>query len=239
MILEAKNLVHFYGRRKVLDGVNIKAAAGEIVGLLGPNGAGKTTCFRILSGLMRPISGRVFLDGKDVTRLAIYKKARLGLGYLPQESSVFRSLTVSENILLVLATKGVKAARARDRAAAILKEYELTHVAGQPSHTLSGGERRRLEIARAITAEPKILMLDEPFTGIDPITVDELRRLLTDLKRRGIGIVLTDHNARETLKVIDRSYLIHSGKILLEGDAPTLVNDERAKKLYLGWEMNL
>ncbi|MBI2070204.1 MAG: LPS export ABC transporter ATP-binding protein [Elusimicrobia bacterium] len=239
MILEAKGLVHFYGKRKVLEEVHLKAAAGEIVGLLGPNGAGKTTCFRILAGLMRPTSGEVYLDGKSVTRLAVYRRSRLGLGYLPQESSIFRALTVLENIMLVLAMKGVRSAATEKRALEILEEFRLGHVARQKSHTLSGGERRRLEIARAVTAAPKILMLDEPFTGIDPVTVDDLRSLLGELKRRGIGIVLTDHNARETLKVIDRSYLIHSGKVLLEGDARTLLNDERARRLYLGWEMSL
>ncbi|MBI4064149.1 MAG: LPS export ABC transporter ATP-binding protein [Elusimicrobia bacterium] len=239
MILEAKDLVHFYGKRKVLDNVSIRASSGEIVGLLGPNGAGKTTCFRIMAGLMRPGGGEVLVDSQPVTRRAIYQRARMGLGYLPQESSVFRSLTVTENILVALAAIKFPKNQAREKAAAIIDEYQLAHVAGQPSHTLSGGERRRLEIARAIAAEPKILMLDEPFTGIDPITVDELRMLLGRLKGRGIGIVLTDHNARETLKVIDRSYLIHSGKILTQGDAQSLLNDERARRLYLGWEMTL
>ncbi|MBI4370629.1 MAG: LPS export ABC transporter ATP-binding protein [Elusimicrobia bacterium] len=239
MILRAENLAHYYGKRKVLENIHIRASSGEIVGLLGPNGAGKTTCFRILSGLMRPASGKVFLDNKNVTRYPLYRRARLGLGYLPQENSIFRSLTVIQNILLVLSTRNWGRRAGRDEAMKIVEEFELTRVAGQLSYTLSGGERRRLEIARAIAAEPKILMLDEPFTGIDPVTVDELRRLLSRLKERGIGIIVTDHNARETLKVIDRSYLIHSGKILLEGDAETLLNDKRARELYLGWEMSL
>lgn len=239
MILEAKDLIHYYGRRKVLEDVHIQAREGEIVGLLGPNGAGKTTCFRILSGLMRPSSGKVFMDQKEITSLPLYRRARLGLGYLPQESSVFRSLSVIENILVVLGIQGVPRKQAREQAERILQEYQLSRVAKQAGYTLSGGERRRLEIARAVTAKPKILMLDEPFTGIDPVTVDELRTMLRGLKEKGIGIVVTDHNARETLKVIDRSYLIHSGKILLEGDAQTMLNDERARRLYLGWEMSL
>ncbi len=239
MILEAKDLVHFYGRRKVLEQIHIQAKEGEIIGLLGPNGAGKTTCFRILAGLMRPSSGRVYLDNKDITGVPLYRRARMGLGYLPQESSVFRSLSVLENILVVLGIGGMSSGPAKKEAAQILQEYQLERVARQPGYTLSGGERRRLEIARAVAAKPKILMLDEPFTGIDPVTVDELRGMLKGLKERGIGIIVTDHNARETLKVIDRSYLIHSGKILLEGNAQTLLNDEQARRLYLGWEMSL
>ncbi|MEK6543639.1 MAG: LPS export ABC transporter ATP-binding protein [Elusimicrobiota bacterium] len=237
--LDAKGLEHYYGKRKVLRGISLTARSGEIVGLLGPNGAGKTTTFKILSGLMRPSKGAVLWQDKDIGKLPIHKRARLGLGYLPQESSIFRALTVEENLFVVLAHKGFARAQARQRAEALLQEFELTRVAKQPSHTLSGGERRRLEIARALTAEPKILMLDEPFTGIDPITVDELRRLLGKLSKQGLGIILTDHNARETLKVIDRSYLIYDGEILIEGSAKELLNDERARRYYLGWEMTL
>lgn len=239
MRLEAKELIHFYGKRKVLDGVAIQAESGQIVGLLGPNGAGKTTTFRILAGLLKPVSGVVSLDHNLVTTLPLYRRSRLGLVYLPQESSIFRALTSLENILVALSPRIKSAAESKKRAEALLEEFELTRVKDQPSHTLSGGERRRLEIARALAAEPKILMLDEPFTGVDPIAVDELTKLMKKLRDRGIGIVLTDHNARETLKVIDRAYLIYSGKILMEGSAQQLLDDERARRVYLGWDMRL
>ena len=239
MLLEANNLIHFYGQKKVLNDVSLKVNAGEIVGLLGPNGAGKTTSFRILAGLLKPKKGEVMIDKVRVTNLPIYKRARMGLGYLTQESSVFRALTVNENILVVLAAKGFNKSEAKDRADNLLEEFGLTRVCAQAAYTLSGGERRRLEIARSLTADPKILMLDEPFTGIDPITVDEIRIILSNLKKKGIGIVITDHNAREALKTIDRSYLIYEGRVLIHGTARDLLNDEHARRLYLGWEISL
>jgi len=239
MILEAKNLIHFYGKKQVLNDVSLKVTTGEIVGLLGPNGAGKTTSFRILAGLLRPKKGEVTIDGMPVTKLPIYKRARMGLGYLTQESSVFRALSVYENLLVVLAAKGLSRKEAKARAEKLLEEFGLTRVSGQSAYTLSGGERRRLEIARSLTADPQILMLDEPFTGIDPITVDEIRVILSNLKMKGIGIVITDHNAREALKTIDRSYLIYEGRVLIHGSAQDLLNNEHARRLYLGWEISL
>lgn len=239
MLLEAKGLVHFYGQKKILNDVSLSVRSGEIVGLLGPNGAGKTTSFKILAGLLRPKKGDVFLDQKSITKLPIYKRARLGVVYLTQESSVFRALTVHENLLVALAATPIKEADALVRARALLEEFGLTRVAQQKAYTLSGGERRRLEIARSLTVNPKILMLDEPFTGIDPITVDEIKKILSELKAKGIGIVITDHNAREALKVTDRCYLIYDGQILTEGSAQKLLNDEHARRLYLGWEMTL
>lgn len=239
MKLEAKNLVHFYGQKKVLNNVNLNVSSGEIVGLLGPNGAGKTTSFRILAGLIHPKQGGVYLDEKEITRWPIYRRARSGLGYLTQESSVFRALTVLQNLLIVFSSKGLNSQEAKTRAQRLLEEFGLADLRDQAAFTLSGGERRRLEIARSLTADPKILMLDEPFTGIDPVTVDELKLLLVQLKAKGIGIVITDHNARETLKVIDRSYLIYEGKILIHGSAQDLLRDEHARRLYLGWEISL
>lgn len=239
MLLEAKGLVHFYGQKKILNDVSLNVRSGEIVGLLGPNGAGKTTSFKILAGLLRPKKGGVFLDQAPITSLPIYKRARLGVVYLTQESSVFRALTVYENLLVALAGTPLKKADAVVRAQALMEEFGLTRVAHQSAYTLSGGERRRLEIARSLTVNPKILMLDEPFTGIDPITVDEIKKILAALKSKGIGIVITDHNAREALKVTDRCYLIYDGQILTEGSAMDLLSDEHARRLYLGWEMTL
>jgi lipopolysaccharide export system ATP-binding protein len=237
--IRAEGLVKTYGSRAVVNGVDFHVRAGEIVGLLGPNGAGKTTTFYMVVGLVAATRGRVLLDGRDLTRKRMHQRARLGLGYLPQEPSTFRKLTVGENILAIVEAVGVPR---RERAALVmrsLEEFHLTHVARQPAYTLSGGERRRLEIARALVTNPKFLLLDEPFAAIDPISVAEVQRVVLQLKARGIGIIITDHNVRETLRVVDRAYLIHEGRVVAEGDATFLINDPKTREIYLGKDFNL
>ncbi len=234
-----EDLVKTYGPRHVVDGVSLRFRAGEVVGLLGPNGAGKTTTFYMVVGLVPATSGRVRLDGTDITRLQMHQRARHGIGYLPQEASVFRKLTVEENILAIVETTDLPRA---ERAACVqshLEELHLTHLAKQKAFTLSGGERRRLEIARALVTKPKFLLMDEPFAAIDPISVSEVQRLILQLKSRGIGIVVTDHNVRETLRIVDRAYLIHRGKVLSEGTGDFLIRDEQARKFYLGEGFNM
>jgi lipopolysaccharide export system ATP-binding protein len=237
--IRTEGLVKSFGPRTVVDGVNLRFAAGEVVGLLGPNGAGKTTTFYMIVGLVPATAGRVVLDGTDITRLRMHERARHGIGYLPQEASVFRKLTVAENILAIVEAVGVPR---RERAARVqthLKELSLTHVAKQKAYTLSGGERRRLEIARALVTRPKFLLMDEPFAAIDPISVAEVQKIILQLKARGIGVVVTDHNVRETLRIVDRAYLIHKGKVLSEGTGDFLIQDEQARKFYLGEDFDL
>ncbi len=237
--IRAEGLVKTYGTRAVVNGVDLYVRAGEIVGFLGPNGAGKTTTFYLMVGLVPATRGRVLLDGRDITRRRMHERARLGLGYLPQEPSTFRKLTVAQNILAIAEAVGV---RRRDRPALVarsLEEFNLTQVATQPAYTLSGGERRRLEIARALVTEPKFLLLDEPFAAIDPISVAEVQRMLLQLKARGLGIVITDHNVRETLRVVDRAYLIREGRVFKEGSAEFLINDPEAREFYLGKDFNM
>lgn len=237
--IQARGLVKVYGERAVVNGVDLRVHAGEIVGLLGPNGAGKTTTFYMVVGLVAATRGRVLLDGRDITRLRMHERARLGLGYLPQEPSTFRKLTVAENILAI--AEAIKIPRAQ-RAAVVaehLEELHLTHVAKQPAYTLSGGERRRLEIARALVTKPKFLLLDEPFAAIDPISVSEVQKIILQLKGRGIGVIITDHNVRETLRIVDRAYLIHQGRVLSEGTGDFLINDPQAREFYLGKDFNL
>ncbi len=234
-----QGLVKIYGQRTVVIGVDLRVRAGEIVGLLGPNGAGKTTTFYMVVGLVAATRGRVLLDGRDLTHLPMHRRARLGLGYLPQERSTFRKLTVAQNILAIVEAVGLPR---RTRAAVVarqLEEFHLTHVAAQPAYTLSGGESRRLEIARALVTAPKFLLLDEPFAAIDPISVGELQRVLLQLKARGLGIIITDHNVRETLRIVDRAYLIHQGRVLVEGTGDFLINDAQAREIYLGKDFNL
>jgi lipopolysaccharide export system ATP-binding protein len=237
--IETERLVKTFGPRTVVDGLNLRFGAGEVVGLLGPNGAGKTTTFYMIVGLVPATSGVVRLDGADITRLRMHNRARLGIGYLPQEASVFRKLTVADNILAILeatgAPRGERAARVRQH----LEELNLSHVAGQKAYTLSGGERRRLEIARVLVTRPKFLLMDEPFAAIDPISVAEVQKIILELRRRGIGIVVTDHNVRETLRIVDRAYLIHQGRVLAEGTSAFLIQDEQARKFYLGENFNL
>lgn len=239
MSIRTENLVKEYGSRRVVKGVNINVSAGEIVGLLGPNGAGKTTSFYMIVGLVPSTEGRVFLNGKDVTAMPMYKRARNGIGYLPQEASIFRNLTVYENILGVAETLDIPRKQLRDYSMHMLGELNLEHLANQKAFTLSGGERRRLEIARALTTKPDFLLMDEPFSGVDPISVAEVQEIVRGLKKRNIGVLITDHNVRETLRIVDRAYLICDGSVLCEGTSDDLVNDENARRLYLGEEFSM
>ena len=237
--LATEGLVKAFGPRTVVNGVSLRFRAGEVVGLLGPNGAGKTTTFYMMVGLIPPTRGTVRLGGLDLTRLRMHERARHGLGYLPQEASVFRKLTVEENILAIVEAVGIPR---RERAAAVqahLDELHLGPVARQKAFTLSGGERRRLEIARALVTQPKFLLMDEPFAAIDPISVAEVQKIILQLRARGIGVVLTDHNVRETLRIVDRAYLIHEGRVLTEGTGDFLIHDPQARKFYLGEGFNL
>lgn len=223
-----------YGGRLVVDRVSLFVAPGEAVGLLGPNGAGKTTCFYILSGLVAPDSGRVLLNGVDVTDLPIYRRAQLGIGYLPQESSIFRGLSVEDNLLAVLELHEPDKERRRARLERLLVEFGLAHVRRSSALALSGGERRRTEIARALAADPRYMLLDEPLAGIDPINVGEIRDLVAHLKERGIGVLITDHNVRDTLSIVDRAYILHEGKVLREGTPAEIVADPLVRRVYLG-----
>lgn len=233
------DLVKIYGRRRVVDGVQIEVGAGEIVGLLGPNGAGKTTTFYMIVGLVSANDGKVLLDNRDITRLPMYKRARLGVGYLPQEPSVFRRLTVEQNLRAVAETLPLRRAERDKLIARHLEELHIGHLAGQKAYTLSGGERRRLEISRALVTSPRFILMDEPFSGVDPISVASVQQIVIDLKKRGIGILITDHNVRETLRIVDRAYLIYEGRVLVEGDSQFLINDQQSRKLYLGEDFNL
>ena len=237
--IQTEGLVKTFGTRTVVDGVSLRFRAGEVVGLLGPNGAGKTTTFYMVVGLVPATSGRVLLDAGDITRLRMHQRARLGIGYLPQEASVFRKLTVEDNILAIVEAVGVPRRERRARVQTHLDELHLGHVAKQKAYTLSGGERRRLEIARALVTRPKFLLMDEPFAAIDPISVAEVQKMILQLKSRGIGVVVTDHNVRETLRIVDRAYLIHQGKVLSEGTGDFLIRDEQARKFYLGESFNM
>lgn len=232
--IEALNLVKRYGQRTVVDGISLYADCGEIVGLLGANGAGKTTTFYMVVGLVRPNEGVVKFKDEVITRMPVYKRARMGLGYLAQEASVFRKLTVEENILAILETLNLKSAQRRDRLDELLESLSLTKVARQRAYTLSGGERRKLEIARSLVRSPSILMLDEPFSGVDPLAVNDIQEIVRDLRDKGLGIIITDHNVRETLSVVDRAYLVYEGRILLEGSSEELVNNPTAREFYLG-----
>ena len=238
-LLATQQLIKEYRHRRVVNGVSISVAPGEIVGLLGPNGAGKTTTFNIVVGLIKPDSGAVLFQQRDMTRLPMHQRARLGIGYLTQEPSVFRKLSVEQNILAILETCRMKKADRRVRLKYLLEELDLTALAKSMAYTLSGGEKRRLEITRALVTSPKLLLLDEPFSGIDPIAVYEVQKIVRRLKERGLGILITDHNVRETLKLVDRAYLIHKGEVVYEGAAEQLVNDPRAREIYLGPEFNL
>ncbi len=237
--ITTQGLVKTFGQKSVVNGVDIEVNAGEIVGLLGPNGAGKTTTFYMIVGLIAATKGEVVIDGHDATKLKMHERARLGLGYLPQEPSTFRKLTVAENLLAIVETLSVPKRERPEIVASHLEELNLTHVANQKAFTLSGGERRRLEIARALVKNPKFLLLDEPFAAIDPISVSEVQRIVVGLKEKGIGIIITDHNVRETLRIVDRAYLIHKGRVLTSGPGDFLVNDEQAREIYLGKDFNM
>jgi len=234
-----KGLVKTYGKKTVVNKVDISVQAGEIVGLLGPNGAGKTTSFYMIVGLVPMTSGKVYMDQWDISKTPMYKRARLGIGYLPQEASIFRRLTVRDNLNAVAETLKMKKVERTERVDFFLEELGLTRIATQRAYTLSGGERRRLEIARALVTEPKFLLMDEPFSGVDPISVAEVQQIVVELRTKGIGVLITDHNVRETLKIVDRAYLLHQGKVLCEGDSDTLINDPQSRKFYLGENFNL
>lgn len=238
-LLSTEKLVKEYRQRRVVNGVSISVSAGEIVGLLGPNGAGKTTTFNMVVGIVKPDKGSVRFHGQDITRLPMHKRARRGVGYLTQEPSVFRKLTVEQNILAILQTCKLGAEERAVRLKYLLDELDLSPLARNKAYTLSGGEKRRLEITRALVTSPKLLLLDEPFSGIDPIAVYEVQKIIRRLKERGLGILVTDHNVRETLKLVDRAYLIHKGEVVYDGSAEELVNDPKAREIYLGPEFNL
>ena len=238
-LLSTDKLAKKYGERRVVDGVSIQVNAGEIVGLLGPNGAGKTTTFNMVVGIVKPDEGEVRFLGRDITKLPMHKRARLGIGYLTQEPSVFRKLTVEENILAILETCSMGGKERALRLQSLLDELDLTRLAKSKAYTLSGGEKRRLEITRALVTSPKLLLLDEPFSGIDPIAVYEVQKIIRRLKELGLGILITDHNARETLKLVDRAYLVFKGEVVYHGAAELLVNDPKAREIYLGPEFNL
>lgn len=232
--IRTERLVKVYAKREVVRGVDISVNEGEVVGVLGPNGAGKTTCFYMVVGLIAATSGKVWLNDKDLTSLPMYRRARLGIGYLPQEASVFRKLTVEENIRAILETLSLSKRELEGRLQASLEGLGLTKVAKQKAFTLSGGERRRLEITRALVTKPKFLLMDEPFSGVDPISVQDVQGIIRGLKSQGIGVLITDHNVRETLRVVDRAYLLYDGSVLCSGTSDSLINDPQSRKLYLG-----
>ena len=239
MNLEARNLVKAFKGRTVVNKVSIKVETGEIVGLLGPNGAGKTTSFYMMVGLERPDSGEVFINDVDISKFPMYKRAELGISYLTQEASIFRKLTVAENIMAILETLHMNKEERRKKLNELLREFSIRHVEKRKGTELSGGERRRVEIARCLALEPKFILLDEPFAGVDPLAVADIQEIITYLKKRGMGILITDHNVRETLHIVDRAYILNEGKILLEGSANEIANSDIAKKFYLGTNFTL
>ncbi len=234
-MIEAKNIVKIYKRKKVVDNVNIKLRKGEIVGLLGPNGAGKTTTFYMISGLISPDNGEIFLNNKQINSLSLYERACKGISYLPQESSIFRKLTVEENIIAVLELSG----KDKSLSEKILDDFGLTHVKKSKGFEISGGERRRVEIARALILDPEFILFDEPFAGIDPIIVNDLQKIIRDLTKKDIGVLISDHNVRETLKICNRAYILNEGRILLNGTPEQIANDVDARKIYLGEEFSI
>jgi len=234
LFIEAKNLVKTFKNRNVVDGVSLRVEKGEIVGLLGPNGAGKTTSFYMIVGLEQPTSGEVFVSDVKVTGMPMFQRAQLGISYLAQEASIFRKLTVEENLMAILETTKMTVAECRAKVDSLLEEFHIRHVASRKGTELSGGERRRVEIARCLAIEPQFILLDEPFAGVDPIAVADIQEIISYLRQRGMGILITDHNVRETLHIVDRAYILNEGKILVEGDSETIANSEIAKKFYLG-----
>lgn len=238
-ILRTDKLIKKYRKRAVVNGISLSVSRGETVGLLGPNGAGKTTTFNQIVGFIRPDSGDVYMDDIVLTHLPMYKRCRLGIGYLPQESSVFRKLSVADNLMSILETTGLKKRERKKRQARLLADLGIEKLADQKAYTLSGGERRRVEIARALVTNPAFLLLDEPFAGIDPIAVDDIQTIIMDLRTRGLGILITDHNVRETLEITDRAYIMYDGKILISGSAQELAEDPEARKIYLGERFKL
>ncbi|MBI2883439.1 MAG: LPS export ABC transporter ATP-binding protein [Candidatus Methylomirabilis oxyfera] len=237
--LRTDNLVKSFKGRTVVAGVSISLEAGEVVGLLGPNGAGKTTTFYMVLGLLKPDRGQVILNGEDVTDLPVYKRARKGLGFLPQEPSIFRKLTVEQNVMAILEILDLSEEERQQRLESLLQELDLTHLAKSKAYTLSGGERRRAEITRALVTSPNFMLLDEPFAGIDPIAIADIQAIIARLKQKGVGVLITDHNVRETLQIVDRAYLIYEGRVLVSGTAQELASDERAREIYLGERFSL
>ena len=239
MILKTDNIIKYYGKRAVVNGVSLQVNQGEVVGLLGPNGAGKTTSFYMMVGLVKPNQGHVYLDKHDITKEPMYKRARLGLGYLAQEASIFRKMTVEDNILSVLEMTKLSKSEQKCKCNQLLDEFGLSHIRNNIGDLLSGGERRRTEIARALATDPRFILLDEPFAGIDPIAVEDIQNIVCSLKERNIGILITDHNVHETLSITDRAYLLFEGKILKSGSAEDLAADEHVRKVYLGKNFEL
>jgi len=237
--LAAKELTKIYSKRKVVNGINLSISPGEVVGLLGPNGAGKTTTFYMIVGLIKPDDGEIFLDGEDIGRYPMYKRARRGLNYLPQEPSIFRKLTVEENIMAILETLDLQEEERREKLKDLLGELDLTSLAKNDAYSLSGGERRRVEITRALVTSPKYILLDEPFAGIDPLAVADIQKIIAKLKAKGIGIIISDHNVRETLSCCDRAYIVNEGAILVEGEPEVIANSELARKFYFGEDFSL
>jgi lipopolysaccharide export system ATP-binding protein len=239
MYIETFNLIKTYKERNVVDGVSLRVDQGQVVGLLGPNGAGKTTTFYMIVGLERPNNGKIVINGEDVTQMPMYRRATFGVGYLPQEASVFRKLTVEDNIMAILETTKLTTPQRKEKTESLLEEFNINHVRKRKGSQLSGGERRRVEIARSLATDPAFILLDEPFAGVDPIAVADIQAIIGYLKERGIGVLITDHNVRETLSIVDRAYILNEGKILIHGDADTIANSEIARKFYLGENFSL
>ena len=239
MFIQTEDLVKAYKERNAVNGVSIRVDQGQIVGLLGPNGAGKTTTFYMIVGIERPTAGKITIDGKDITRLPIHKRAAYGIGYLPQEASIFRKLTVEDNLLAMLETTKLSKKEQREKAEALMEEFSITQLRDRLGIQLSGGERRRVEIARCLVMAPAFILLDEPFAGIDPLAVNDIQGIISHLKNRGMGVLITDHNVRETLSIVDKAYILSEGKILLEGSPEMIANDPIAKKFYLGEEFRM
>lgn len=237
--LRSENLVKIYKKRIVVNKASIQVSKGEIVGLLGPNGAGKTTTFYMITGMIKPESGSVFLDNNDITKVPMYKRARMGIGYLPQEASIFRSLSVEDNLLAVLEMTNLDAKQRKEKCEILLEELTITQIRKSKGFQLSGGERRRTEIARALATDPSFILLDEPFAGVDPIAVEDIMNIVSNLKNRGIGVLVTDHNVHETLSIVDKAYILINGVIFKQGNADELANDEEVRKLYLGEKFKL
>ena len=238
-VLRSENLKKIYGKRTVVKDVSVFVTQGEIVGLLGPNGAGKTTTFYMITGMIKPNAGKIFIDDKEITKVAMYRRARLGVSYLPQEASIFRKLTVEDNLRAIMQVIGIPRKERKEKCEQLLEELNISQIAKSKGYNLSGGERRRTEIARTLVANPRFILLDEPFAGVDPIAVEDIQNIVHGLKERGIGVLITDHNVHETLSITDRSYLLFEGRILKEGTSTFLANDPEAKQLYLGEKFRL